>query len=224
MNILISKKIKQIIPTTKLGIITAKVSFAKENPQLTERIKYEVKQIQNNLKLEDIKKLSPISTTRAAYRALGKEPARYRPSAEALLRRIIQGKNLYQINNIVDTINLASIITAFSIGGYDLDKIEGNITFDLGRKNEKYQAIGRGLINIENLPVFRDSTGAFGSPTTDSERTKITEKTTKVLLIVINFGDIENFDKTLENIKGLLEDYVNAENCTTTIIEKKFFF
>jgi len=219
MNILISKKIKQIIPTTKLGIITAKIAFTKENPQLTERIKYEVKQIQNNLKLEDIKKLSPISTTRAAYRALGKEPARYRPSAEALLRRIIQGKNLYQINNIVDTINLASIITAFSIGGYDLDKIEGNITFDLGRKNEKYQAIGRGLINIENLPVFRDSTGAFGSPTTDSERTKITEKTTKVLLIVINFGDIENFDKTLENIKGLLEDYVNAENCTRTIIE-----
>ncbi len=120
----------------------------------------------------------------------------------------------------MDTINLASIKTGYSIGGYDYDKIQGDIVFDVGRSDDEYQAIGRGKINVENLPVFRDEIGAFGSPTTDSVRTMITDTTQRVLLIVINFGVKEGFEQDLDLISSLLEKYSDGYDIKTWIVEK----
>ncbi len=216
-NITISDTIKNKIPGTRLGVIVADVTYQKHNPDLTEQIKREQEHLQD-MPLEEIKNIPAIATTRSAYRALGKEPARYRPSAEALLRRLVQGKGLYQISNIVDTINLASITTGYSIGGYDYDKIQGDIVFDTGKASDVYEAIGRGIINIENLPVFRDKLGAFGSPTTDSVRTMITSSTSKVMLIVVNFGVKENFDQDLDKIASLVRNYCNGQNIEIEIV------
>lgn len=207
----ISETIKNKIPDTRLGLITADIEYKKINPQLVDRIKKEEQRIRQ-IPLEEIKNIPAIATTRAAYRALGKEPARYRPSAEALLRRLVQGKGLYQISNIVDTINLASIMTGYSIGGYDYDKIQGAVKFDIGRSDDIYEAIGRGIINIENLPVFRDQIGAFGSPTTDSVRTMITENTSRVMLIVVNFGVEHGFEDDVKMISDLVMEYSSGKN------------
>ena len=216
-KITISDTIKNKIPDTQLGVIIAGINFQKNNPDLTQRIKQEEIKIRQ-LPIEEIKNIPAIKTTRAAYRALGKEPARYRPSAEALLRRLVQGKGLYQISNIVDTINLASIITGYSIGGYDYDKIQGDIIFDTGLSSDVYEAIGRGIINIENLPVFRDEQGPFGSPTTDSVRTMITEKTKKVMLIVVNFGVKQGFEQDVNKIADLLKEFAQGQNIEIEII------
>ncbi len=218
-KISISSKILDLVPGTRLGVVYGNVRYQKYNDQLWQAIEHEIKRLQQ-LKIEQIKDIPQIATTRSAYRALGKEPARYRPSAEALLRRIIQGKGLYKISNIVDTINLASIKTGYSIGGYDYDKIQGDIVFDVGRSDDEYQAIGRGKINVENLPVFRDEIGAFGSPTTDSVRTMITDTTQRVLLIVINFGVKEGFEQDLDLISSLLEKYSDGYDIKTWIVEK----
>ena len=218
-KISISSKILDLVPDTRLGVVYGNVRYQKYNDQLWQAIEQEIKRLQQ-LKIEQIKDIPQIATTRSAYRALGKEPARYRPSAEALLRRIIQGKGLYKISNIVDTINLASIKTGYSIGGYDYDKIQGDIVFDVGRSDDEYQAIGRGKINVENLPVFRDEIGAFGSPTTDSVRTMITDTTQRVLLIVINFGVKEGFEQDLDLISSLLEKYSDGYDIKTWIVEK----
>lgn len=218
-KISISSKILDLVPDTRLGVVYGNVRYQKYNDQLWQAIEHEIKRLQQ-LKIEQIKDIPQIATTRSAYRALGKEPARYRPSAEALLRRIIQGKGLYKISNIVDTINLASIKTGYSIGGYDYDKIQGDIVFDVGRSDDEYQAIGRGKINVENLPVFRDEIGAFGSPTTDSVRTMITDTTQRVLLIVINFGVKEGFEQDLDLISSLLEKYSDGYDIKTWIVEK----
>ncbi len=216
-KISISEAIASKIPDTRLGVIIGNINFQQTNPDLVNRIKEEEKRLKQ-MAIEEIKLIPAIATTRAAYRALGKEPARYRPSAEALLRRIIQGKGLYQISNIVDTINLASIITGYSIGGYDYDKIQGNITFDVGRSDDVYQAIGRGIINVENLPVFRDQLGAFGSPTTDSVRTMITRETNKVMLVVVNFGVKQGFEHDVDKIIELLKQYSAGKDIETEII------
>src|SRR6202035_5504259 len=80
-----------------------------------------------------------VEAARTAYRALGKDPARYRGSAEALLRRVVGGKGLPQINAVVDVINLVSVESRLSIGLYDLVHVEGDITFRAGRSGETYK-------------------------------------------------------------------------------------
>jgi DNA/RNA-binding domain of Phe-tRNA-synthetase-like protein len=217
MQIEISDTIKKAIPKIKLGIISADVIFQKYNKKLWIDINTEIDRIKK-LSTEEVKKIPQIAATRKAYSKLGKEPSRYRPSAEALHRRIVLGKEMYQISNIVDTINLASLKTGFSIGGYDADKIQGNIIFDVGKKTDDYQAIGRGKLNIENLPVFFDDIGAFGSPTSDSVRTMITNKTQKILLIVMDFGNDKNFNEKIEAIADDLRLFCDANHLSINIL------
>jgi DNA/RNA-binding domain of Phe-tRNA-synthetase-like protein len=211
IKISISDKIKFAIPNVTLGAITANIKYQEKNIDLWYEIENETVRI-SKLDTEFTKTIPQIQTTRQAYKNLGKEPSRYRPSAEALYRRIIQGKGMYQINNLVDTINLQSLKTGYSIGGFDAEKIIGKVIFDAGDAQTQYQAIGRGEMNIENLPVFYDEIGAFGSPTSDSERTKITSETTKIFLIVLNLGGHQDFETTLKDFEELIKKYCFGEN------------
>ena len=117
---------------------------------------------------------SETADTRETYRRLGKDPSRYRPSAEALRRRLLRGLELYKIDTLVDLINLVSLRTGYSIGGFDADKIQGtDLCLGVGRAGEPFEGIGRGVLNIEGLPVWRDALGGIGTPTSDNERTKM---------------------------------------------------
>ena len=107
--------------------------------------------------MEDIKLQPAIAATREAYKRCGKDPGRYRPSAEALRRRLMRGIPLYQIDTLVDLINLVSLRTGYSIGGFDADKIQGKtLELGIGKSGEPFEGIGRGILNIEGLPVYRD--------------------------------------------------------------------
>ncbi|MDI9597400.1 MAG: phenylalanine--tRNA ligase beta subunit-related protein [Atribacterota bacterium] len=211
INIRISEEIKRYSPNTRLGIIHSDIYYQKENPLLWDKIDQFITRIENTLNKKEITSLPVIQDTRQAYLAIGKEPARYRCSAEALLRRIVKKKGLYKVNNVVDIINFISLSYQFSIGCYDYNQIEGSIVFDIGRKNENYQAIGRGKMNIENLPVFRDNISAFGSPTSDSERTMITAETTEIVAIIIDFNSSDFLQETMEKTAQYLKLYAGAE-------------
>ena len=165
--------------------------------------------------VEDVNKLPGIYEMRQLYKKLGKDPNRYRPSAEALCRRVLKDKNLYRINTLVDAINLISIHTGFSIGGFDCDQIVGDLQLGVGRSGERFNAIGRGVLNIEGLPVYRDAMGGIGTPTSDEERTKI-ELHTKRLLMIINSaeGDARLEDALLLS-RRLLADYLQATEIET---------
>ena len=148
--------------------------------------------------------MSSIAATRSVYKACGKDPSRYRPASEALIRRMLQGKELYQIDTLVDLINLASIAFGYSIGGFDADKFVGDtLTLGIGREGEPYEGIGRGMINIHGLPVYRDAQGGVGTPTSDNERTKI-DINTRHLLVLINGYD-GNRDRVAENAQYILD-------------------
>lgn len=164
---------------------------------------------------ESIKDIPAISSTRSAYRTFGKDPSRYRPSGESLIRRILQGKPLYQINAAVDLINLASIEYGYSIGGFDLCKIRGKkVALGIGEAGEPYEGIGRGKLNIENLPVYRDAAGGIGTPTSDNERTKLSLGTTELLALVNGYdGDDANIRRCAERIEELLYKYANCTCC-----------
>jgi DNA/RNA-binding domain of Phe-tRNA-synthetase-like protein len=142
-----------------------------------------------------------ILATRAAYKALGKDPARYRGSAEALLRRVIAGKRLPRINNVVDVINFVSAESRLPVGLYDLAHVRGDIVFRAGQAGETYKGIGKYDLNLEALPVFCDALGPHGSPTSDSERTMVTAATNHVIAIIVSFAGSK--DISSDGVKSL---------------------
>jgi DNA/RNA-binding domain of Phe-tRNA-synthetase-like protein len=214
-NISISEEILEKCPKIRLGVISANIIIQSENKELWDKIILESRMISD--KYSELPKMETILTARAAYKALGKDPSRYRPSAEALLRRIISGKELYSVNNVVNLINLISFTSGFSIGGYDADSINGEITLERGLASDYYEGLGRGQLNIENLPILRDLTGAFGCPTSDSERTGIRSETKNCLWVFFDFGSNPVLEKYLKESIELLQEFADAKNIATQI-------
>lgn len=216
MQIIVSEEIKSVCPTFVGACIEATVENTLYCKELWEEIEELGEKYRKELTTETLKNMSGIAATRKVYRMCGKDPSRYRPASEALIRRILQGKALYQKDTLVDLVNLASIAYGYSIGGFDGDKFEGDtLTLGVGKAGEPYEGIGRGLINIEGLPVYRDAKGGVGTPTSDNERTKM-ELTTTHLVVLINGYD-GNKDQVRANavfIQELLKKYCNSDGGT----------
>jgi len=218
MPISFQQELFEKIPTIRLGCISCSVNITPSNENIKSLSNTIIETIQSELTIETVSQKSTIKATKEAYRKMGKDPSRYRPSAEALTRRVVNGKGLFWINNIVDILNLISLESGFSIGGYDVNKIKGEVAFGVGRIDEPYQAIGRGELNIENLPLFRDEMGPFGSPTSDSLRTMVTDHTTKFLMVIIDFSGDEMLNKTMKRSVELYQQFANVGNLDTELI------
>jgi len=215
----ISPEIKAKCPNIRLGVISCSVLFSTDTHKLWEKINATTARIQAKYEIADVKNISTIGDSKKAYKKLGKDPNRYRLSAEALIRRIINGKGLYKINNLVDIVNLSSIESGFSIGAYNMKKIDGKVVLGVGENKEFYEGIGRGDLNIENLPVLRDNLSAFGSPTSDSPRTQLDSECTNLVLIVFDFDNNSKLEKCLLNCNALLQDYALASEINIRIVE-----
>ena len=213
----IDKKLLEVCPNLQLGCINYSVNVEKGNEELWDEINKEISKITNNMTMEDVYKQKNIESSRNLYKLIGKDPHRYRVSSEALIRRIVQGKGLYKINNVVDANNLISIISKLSVGSYDTDKLGEILIFRIGKKGESYKGIGKDIVNTENLPVFSDEFGAYGSPTSDSEKAMITNDTKNVLTVLIAFSDDTGLEQYLSEATKILEKYVGAKNISTYI-------
>ena len=147
-------------PALRAVLVEADVTNNATDDALWAEVESAAATIKDTCRMEDVNKRPAIAATRAAYKRFGKEPNRYRPSAEALCRRSVKGLELYRTLSVIDLINVLSIETGHSIGGFDADKIEGDtLTLGVGRHEEPYEAIGRGMLNIEGMPVWRDTVG-----------------------------------------------------------------
>lgn len=219
IKISISEQIKRKIPGIVLGCIECDVKISEENPELWKEIRLACKEIERTKGFTEVSSLPAIKASRQAYKLCGKDPARYRLSSEALMRRVVKGMDLYRVNNVVDLLNLVSLRTGMSIGGYDTGKIDGNVTFDIGFKDEPYEEIGRGELNIEFLPVFRDSISAFGSATSDSVRTRVTNNTKRFLMVIVGFSGISATTEACELSLNLLKKYAEATQIETFLIQ-----
>lgn len=218
IKINISEAILEVCPEFHMAVINCKVKNSAYNKDLWDEIDNFIFHFTQNYKMDDIKKRPTIEATRMVYKKLGKDPNRYRPAGEALCRRIIKGQGLYQIDTLVDLINLVSLKTGYSIGGFDADKIAGNLVLGVGQADEPFEAIGRGTMNIEGLPVYRDSTGGIGNPSSDEERTKITTETTHLLMLINGYSGIEGLNEVIEYSINLLKNYVEAYKINSNII------
>lgn len=212
MKIIVTEEIDSVCPDFVGACLEARVENSPYCQPLWDEINNLGEKYRQTLTTESLKDINGIAFTRKVYRACGKDPSRYRPAAEALIRRMLKGKTLYQIDTLVDMINLASISFGYSIGGFDADKIVGNIlTLGIGKENEPYEGIGRGM-NIAGLPVYRDVQGGVGTPTSDNERTKISLKTTHLLVLINGYdSDEDHVRRNAEYIQQLLRKYCNSD-------------
>ena len=217
-HLTISQKIIEACPDFSVALVWCEVTNSTYCEALWSEIDNETIFFRQNYKLEDINRRPAIFATRQAYKKLGKDPNRYRPSAEALCRRIIREMDLYKINTLVDVINLISIKTGYSIGGFDADKIQGNLVLGVGKGDEKFEAIGRGLLNIEGLPVYRDELGGIGTPTSDEERTKIGDDTSHLLMIINGYSGREGLQDAIDYSKAILTQFADAKNLEIVIL------
>ena len=219
MKVIVSEEIESVCPDFVGACVDAQVI----NTAYSEGLWKEINQLGDTFKAtlttETLKDLPGIAATRRVYRACGKDPSRYRPASEALIRRMLQGKSLYQINTLVDLINLASIKYGYSIGGFDTGKfVGGTLTLGVGRASEPYEGIGRGPINIEGLPVYRDAQGGVGTPTSDNERTKIDMGTTHLTVIINGYdGNEERVRANAEEIIRLVNTYCHGHDASYTL-------
>lgn len=216
----IDEEMKKLWPATRVGCLQYRVKVEKKNEELWEYLKKDIfRKTKDEIFDYGVNEIPNIKESRAAYKAFGKDPSRYRVSSEALIRRIGQGKGLYEVNTVVDVNNLISIESGFSAGSYDVEKLGDRLVFRIGKKGETYQGIGKDEVNIEALPVLSDEEGAIGSSTSDSRRAMITEDAREVLTLIYSFSDNQDLEKALESGKKYLEAYAKAEDIQGWIVE-----
>jgi DNA/RNA-binding domain of Phe-tRNA-synthetase-like protein len=217
-KITVDPKLKSKCPRIALGCLTSTAATEETSTALEEELRLCEEKILRLPEPRSILESPAILSTRSGYKALGKDPARYRGSAEALLRRILAGKGLPRIHAIVDIINIVSVESRLPIGLYDLAQVRGNITFRAGRPGETYKGIGKYDLNLEYLPLFADELGPHGSATSDSERTMVTPTTLQILAIVVSFGGPDSLDRPIERLKSLLSEHASATNFQISIV------
>ncbi len=220
-KLIIDKNMKELWPAVRVGCFQYKVKVEKKNEEMWKYLKKEIfKKTRDDIFDYGINEIPNIKESRAAYKSFGKDPSRYRVSSEALIRRIGQGKGLYEVNTVVDVNNLISIESGFSVGSYDAANIEDDLVFRVGKAGETYKGIGKDDINIEGLPVLADEKGAIGSSTSDSERAMITENAQEVLTLIYSFSANKDLEKAMEYGKKYLEKYAGAQEIESWIVSQ----
>lgn len=220
INVEIDDRILAACPLIQIGLLRATVVNGETCDELWQELEREAAVVAGRYELLEINHRPAIAATRKLYKALGKDPGRYRVASEALCRRIVRGLGLYRLTTLIDVVNLVSIKSGYPISGLDADKIAGyTLRMGVGEKDEPYHGIGRGLLNIEGMPVYRDAEGGIATPTSDEERTKFTPETRKVQININAFAPELPLDETLELTASLLKKYANASNIETMIIK-----
>jgi len=208
----VSEEVRTVCPDYNGAAIYATVRNSHFSEGLWKKMDAVAADYKTTHQIDEVKKNPHILATRNAYKKFGKDPNRYRPSAEALCRRILRDLPLYKIDTLVDLINLVSIRTGYSIGGFDARKISGDVLeLGVGRVDEPFEGIGRGMLNIEGLPVYRDAIGGIGTPTSDNERTKLSVETTQLLAIINGYSGKDGLTEAVAYMQSLLREFAASD-------------
>lgn len=178
-------EIKIELPGVKLGVVEADdVRVLLLDPGLAKLMDEVCARKRREFTVETLAESEPVRAVRAMFREWGMDPSKYRPASEALLRRVVQGKGLYRVSNVVDIGNLGSIETGWPYGCYDRSKINAPIALRHGAAGEKYEGIGKQIWHLEGRPVLADPLAPFGSPISDSTRSMITDSASQVMIVI----------------------------------------
>lgn len=210
MKISISKELQEALPNFNVIGYTMDVDN-KTTIEVTNYINNLFLSLKDKYTLEQLIKEPKILESRNAYKKLGKDPSHTRVACENLWRRLIKGQKFYRLGDLIDLGNVLSILTKRSVCVVDLDKIDGDIFIRRGTKDDIYETINRGLLNVENIPLYVDLISPFGCPSSDTLRTSITKNTKRILIMIICFSENEiNEDELL--LLDIYQKYTKAKN------------
>lgn len=219
MTVIIDRSISSVLPEFTVIALRMDV-FVMENREIAALVRQHEKQLREEYSLSDILNIPLIKEARDGYKTLGKDPSRYRLAVESLFRRIVKGRGLALINNVVDAGNILSLQTKRSVAVLDRKEIKGDVLIRKGTSADDFIGIGRGILNVKNIPVYIDAIGPFGSTTSDTYRTAVTNKTNEILLMIICFSRTLLQENKATAI-SLFEKYGNAQNIIDVKVIKK---
>jgi DNA/RNA-binding domain of Phe-tRNA-synthetase-like protein len=206
MKAVVAETIKQMIPEFKVGIILYNHIVVDDSPQMLKgRLQLFQESIYFDLQETAIADIPELAEWRRTFKTIGTDASRYRPSSESLYRRIQKKNFIPTIHSAADVNNFFSLYYKIPIGIYDLDKLEGPITIDIGTDQDEYIAINGRTVNFSRKIVSRDIHGPFGSPIVDSQRTAVTKETKNAVQIVYLLPSMkeEQCEKLLQSMQNM---------------------
>ncbi len=210
LEIHISQELCTFVPNFKVGVIHYRNINVAQSPQM---IKGRMQLFQESLyfELEDknVNELEGIKEWRQLFKTIGKDPNRYRHSAEALYRRVKKQNYLQPVNSSIDLNNFFSLQYEMPIGIYDLEKLTGDISIRLGKEGEEYLGLNGRPNSLHRLIVSVDEVGPFGSPFVDSERTCVSEETTSAVQ-TIYLRPSHSKEDAQKLVESLMEMYIEV--------------
>lgn len=219
IKIKIDDQLYSVYPDIRLGLLQFQANVKESDKNFWECMNHTVLfQVQKTIEGKQWNEIPGVKGSRAAYKAFGRNPGRYRVSSEALLRRVRRGDALYTINSVVDVNNLLSIESGLSVGSYDLDQIHGTITFRKAEKGEGYTGIGKDFLDMENMLVLADEEGIFGSSMSDSTRAMVKEQTKNVLLVLYCFEKDIDLLALLEKAQVYFQRFADAKDFVSWVL------
>jgi len=185
MQLQLDDELKTRIAGVTFGMVTIHgVTVRESDERLWKQVEILSQRLVSEFSLERLSENEQIAAVRSLQKSFGFDPTRYRPSSESLLRRVLKGQGLYQINTAVDVNNLCSLEFLLPMCSYDLRNVEGQVQVRIGEAGEEYPGIGRQVFQAENKVIIADESGIMGSTVSDSERTKVSTETTDILLAI----------------------------------------
>ncbi len=218
-EIIIDKSLFPVYPEIRLGLLHFQAKVKKPDEGFWAYMDSEVlPEVRRAIEGKEWSEIPGVRGSRAAYKAFGRNPGRYRVSSEALLRRVRRGDELYHVNSVVDVNNLISVKSGLSVGSYDLARLRGTVTLRKAEPGEGYTGIGKDLLDLENLLVLADDEGVFGSSMSDSTRAMVTEETEDVLAVIYCFENGIDLPKLLSDAQADFCRFAQAENMEAWMI------
>ena len=218
-DVSIDKKLYSVYPEIRLGLLRFQADVKEPDQKFWNYMDKEaLPQVRTAIEGKEWSEIPGIKGSRAAYKAFGRNPGRYRVSSEALIRRVRRGDELYHINSVVDVNNLISVKSGLSVGSYDLGNIRGAVVFRKAEHGEGYTGIGKDFIDMENMLVLADGDGIFGSSMSDSTRAMVTENAKDVLVVVYCFENDIDLEALLNDAKHDFEQYAAVQDIEAWII------
>ena len=218
-DVSIDKALFSVYPEIRLGLLRFHAEVKAPDERFWYFMNTEVlPQVRSSMEGKEWGEIPGIKGSRAAYRAFGRNPGRYRVSSEALIRRIRRGDELYHINSVVDVNNLISVKSGLSAGSYDLGQVHGAIRLRKAEHGEGYTGIGKDFLDMENMLVLADDDGIFGSSMSDSTRAMVTDTASDILVVIYCFEDDIDLAALLHEAENAFLRFAEAEDVDSWIV------
>jgi len=167
------------------------------------------RKFRSSYSLETLKDVPALRAYRDFFWRVGIDPTKTRPASEALLRRVLQGKDLPRINTLVDSYNIASMETHVPLAVFDSAKVEGDMVMRMAVAGEKFHGIGmtaEETLTGKEVVVQDDRMLIAVYPYRDADFSKVMTETRDVSIMVCGVPGIDL--SRLDEAKRLSAEYI----------------